>query len=270
METRFIAFENTRLAVHLAGHGPLAMLLHGYPLDHRMWLDVMHGPLAEQRTLAAIDLRGHGQSPWCGDTVHTMELLADDVSTVIHTLTDDAIDIVGLSMGGYVAQALWQHHGGLVRSLALVDTRSRSDDDAGKASRNSAAQTVVAQGRGALAAGMLPKLLASRPASDAHGLMLRARLQTMMEAQSIETIVADLRGLRDRPDRTDMLPSIAVPTLVVVGSEDAITPRAESEQMAKSIPGAKLAVVAGCGHMTPMEDPATFARELGAFWRALG
>ncbi|HEX5053601.1 MAG TPA: alpha/beta hydrolase, partial [Planctomycetota bacterium] len=266
METRFISFETTRLAVHMAGQGPLALLLHGYPLDHRMWLDVMQGPLAGQRTLVAIDLRGHGGSPWCGDAVHSMELFADDVSAVIHTLTDDPVDVVALSMGGYVAQALWQQHAGLVRSLALVDTRSRSDDAAGRAGREAAMQTVVDKGRAAIAAGMLPKLLAVRAAADAHGLMLRARLQTMIEALPVETIVADLRGLRDRPDRSAMLASIAVPTLVVVGSEDVITPVAEAEQMAKTIPGAKLAVVPGCGHMTPMEDPAAFARELAAFW----
>lgn len=268
METRFLSFEHTTLAVHMAGRGPLAILLHGYPLDHRMWLDAMHGPLAQQRTLVALDLRGHGQSPWCGDTVHSMDLFADDVATVIHTLTDDPVDVVGLSMGGYVAQAVWANHHELVRSLALVDTRARGDDDAAKAGRDAAVRTVVEKGRAAIATGMLPKLLAPRGEADPHGLLLRARLQSMIEGQPVESIVADLRGLRDRPDRTAMLGAITVPVLLVVGEHDAITPAAEMKAMAAAIPGARCAVLPGCGHMSPMEDPAGFARELGTFWQA--
>lgn len=266
METRFVSFEHTRIAVHVAGRGPLAVLVHGYPLDHRMWLDAMQSTLAELRTLVAIDLRGHGQSPWCGDTIHGMDLFADDVATVVRTLTDEPVDVVGLSMGGYVAQALWAAHRGLVRSLALVDTRAVADDDAGKAGRDAAMQTVVTRGRAALVSDMLDRLLARHPDS-ARYLMLRARVQTMAESLPVETIVADLRGLRDRQDRTAMLGTITVPTLVVVGSEDPISTPAESEQIARAIPGARLAVVPGCGHLVPMEDPSAFAQELGTFWR---
>jgi pimeloyl-ACP methyl ester carboxylesterase len=267
METRFLSFDCTTLAVHVAGRGPVAVLIHGYPLDHRMWLDTLNGPLTEQRTLVAVDLRGHGRSPWCGDPVHTMELLADDVAAVVHTISDEPVDLVALSMGGYVAQAVWAAHPQIVRSLALVDTRSGADGDAARTARDAAMRTAVEQGRSAIAAAMLGKLLAPRPADDPHGLLLRARVQSMIEGQPVETIVADLRGLRDRPDRTPMLGSITVPALVVVGEHDAITPPAEAQSMAAAIPGARCVVVPGCGHMVPMEDPAAFARELGAFWR---
>ncbi len=266
METRFITFESTRLAVHVAGRGPVAILLHGYPLDHRMWLDALQGPLAQQRTLVALDLRGHGLSPWCGDRAHTMELFADDVATVIHTLTDEPVDLVGLSMGGYAALAVMERHAPLVRSLVLTDTRARADDAAGRAGRDAGMQTVVEKGRSALSAAMPAKLLAPRAADDAHGLLLRARLQTMIESQAVETIVADLRGMRDRSDRAAMLASIAVPTLVLVGEHDVLTPPADAHAMAAAVPGARCVVVPGCGHMTPMEDPAAFAREVGAFW----
>jgi len=266
MDARFVSFENTTLAVHVAGKGPIAVLIHGYPLDHRMWLDTMHGPLAERRTLVAIDLRGHGRSPWSGDTVHSMDLLADDVATVVRTLTDEAVDVCGLSMGGYVTQALWARHAPLVRSLALVDTKAKGDDDAGKAGRDASMKTVVEKGRAAIAAAMAPKLLAKRGDDDPHGLLLRARVTSMIEGTAVETIVADLRGLRDRPDRTPMLATITVPTLVVVGEHDALTPPDEAQRVANAIPGARCVVVPGCGHLTPMEDPAAFARELSAFW----
>ncbi len=252
-----------RLAVHLTGRGPLAVLVHGYPLDHRMWLDALHGPLAAHRTLAAIDLRGHGDSPGSGEDVHTMERFADDVAAVVRTLADGPADVVSLSMGGYVAFALWARHPQLARSLVLANTRAVADSPEARAGRDAAVTTVLGKGRAAIADGMLPRLLGA--SSDP---LLAARVRTMIEDAPIETIVADLRGLRDRADRTPLLPSIAVPTLVVAGDHDAIAPVAESEAMAKAIPGAQFAVFAGCAHLVPMERPAEFAAAVAAFWRA--
>ncbi len=269
METRHISFDNTRLAVHLTGSGPLAVLLHGYPLDHRMWLDVMTSPLAESHTLAAIDLRGHGESPWCGNNVHTMHGFADDVSAVIRTLTDDPVDVVGLSMGGYVAQALVERHPDVVSSLALACTRARGDTDAQKQGRNDAIQNVITDGRRAIATAMQTALLAVRSDDDPHGQLLRARVATMIEAQPTETIVADLRGLRDRADRTAQTSNVRVPVLVVAGQEDTITPPDEIAAWVATIPGATHAVIPGAGHLPPMENPAEFVRVLGAFWDGL-
>ena len=83
------------------------------------------------------------------------------------------------------------------------------------------------------------------------------------------TIPAASCAACDRPDRTALLATITVPTLVVVGSDDPISTPAESEQIARSILGARLAVVPGCGHLVPMEDPHAFAQQLGAFWKGL-
>jgi pimeloyl-ACP methyl ester carboxylesterase len=251
----------TRLAVHLAGRGPLAVLLHGYPLDHRLWLDSLHGDLAARRTLAAIDLRGHGQSPASGDPSHSMALLAADVAAVVRSLADGPADLVGLSMGGYVAQALWADHPALVRSLVLTNTRAGADSDAARAGRDAAITTVTTAGRAPIADAMLGKLLAK--GADP---LLAARVRSMIEGTPVETIVADLRGLRDRPDRTALLPQIAVPTLVVGGDQDPITPRPDAEQLARGIPGATLCMVAAAAHLVPMEQPTAFAAAVGSFW----
>jgi len=269
METRFISFDTTRIAVHIAGSGPLAILLHGFPIDHRMWLDVMSSPLCEQHTFAAIDLRGHGLSPWSGNNVHTMDLMADDVSAVIRTLTDDPVDIVGLSMGGYIAQALVARHPELVSSLALVSTRARGDTDEQSAGRELAIGTVLHEGRAALAAAMIEKLLAPIDDHNSHCQMVRARLSTMIESLPVETIVADLRGLQGRKDRSDTTSSVTAPVLVVVGEHDAITPKTETAAWAASIPGAQHTVVPGAGHVSPMENPAEFVRVLAQFWDGL-
>lgn len=252
----------TTLAVHLAGSGPLAVLLHGYPLDHRQWLDQLHGPLAARRTLAAIDLRGHGLSPATADPVLSMELLADDVAAVIHTLADGAADVAGLSMGGYVAFALWARHPEFVRSLVLTNTRAVADTQEARAGRDAAIATVTTKGRAAIADAMLPKVLA--PGADP---LLAARVRTMIESLPVETIVGDLRGLKARADRTSLLPTIRVPTLVIGGDQDPIAPRAETEAMANAIPGAQLAVIPGTAHLTPLERPAEWAAAVAASWQ---
>jgi len=262
IETRFIDVGRARIAVHTTGKGPLAVLIHGYPLDSSMWLDVMHGELAQRRTLAAIDLRGHGRSPWAGDAVHTMELLASDVAAVIKVIGEGAVDVVGLSMGGYVAMALHAGWPELVRSLVLTNTRAVADSAEAKAGRDAAIATVVAKGRGAIADAMLPKLLA--PGASA---LLQARVRTMIEGTPVETIVADLEGMKVRADRVAWLATVRVPTVVVVGEFDAITPRAEAEAMAKAVRGARLVVVPGAGHMSPMEKATEWLSGCGAHWR---
>ncbi|MGE3175548.1 MAG: alpha/beta fold hydrolase [Planctomycetota bacterium] len=265
IETRTIAVGATRLAVHLCGEGPLALLIHGYPLDHRMWTDVLLGPLGQHRTLCALDLRGHGHSPWHGDTAHTMELLAEDCAAVIRTLgdgsADGTADVVGLSMGGYVALALAERHPETLRTLTLVDTRAAADTPEGKTARATMAEQVLQKGRRWLAEQLLPKLLAKDAAPQ-----VQARMQTMIEATPVETILADLAGMRERKNRRGVLPQLQAPTFVVVGEHDALTPPAEAEAMAKEIPGAQLLVVPGAGHMTPMEQPVQFQEELGRFW----
>lgn len=253
--------EPAKLAVHTIGQGPLAVLIHGFPLDHRMWLDVMHSELNKRRTLCAIDLRGHGQSPWCGDETHTMERLADDVAAVIDSLSTVPVDVCGLSMGGYVAFALHARHRERIRSLVLTNTRAAADTDAQRAARDTSMQTVQTSGRSAVADAMLPKLLGP-DASDTQ----RAQLREMIESVPVASIVADQRGLQQRKDRRPELASITVPTLVIAGDQDVIIPPAEAELMAREIPNAQLHVVTGTGHMSPMENATAWSSAVTTLW----
>ena len=268
IETRYVEIASApagerpaRIAAHLSGRGPLAVLIHGFPLDHRLWLDVLHGPLAERRTLCAVDLRGHGWSPWRGDPVHTMERFADDVRAVIRALGDEPADVAGLSMGGYAAFALQARHPELVRSLVLSNTRAAADGDAQRTARDDAIASVVEHGRRALVDAMLPKLLA--PGADP---LRRAQVRTMIESLPVETIVADQRGLQRREDRVASLGAIAVPTLVVAGGADPITPVGEAEVMARGIPGARLEVVPDTAHLTPLERPDAWSSAVATLW----
>ena len=266
IETRFVDVGTagprpTRLAVHLTGEGPLAVLLHGFPLDHRMWLGVMQGPLRRRRRLCAIDLRGHGQSPWSGDATHSMELFAADVVDVVRALGDEPVDLCGLSMGGYVALALLAEHPTLIRSLVLTNTRPSADTDAQRSGRAASIELAARDGRAAVAQAMLPKLT-SAAVDPLHA----AQLRTMIEATPTETVVADQRGMLQRPCRSEVLRSSSLPVLAVTGDEDALTPMGETVAWCEDLLGRRPEVVAGTGHMSPLEAPDAWSEVVGELW----
>ena len=244
-----------------AGTGSLAVLIHGYPLDHTVWLDQLSG-LADMRSVVAVDLPGYGMSERVTGQPLTMEGLAEDIAGLIDALGFAQADIVGLSMGGYVALALWEAHPTVVRTLVLVDTKAGADSEEGKAGREAQAQAVVAEGRAPLAAKLVGALLA-----PAHDLAAAARLRTMVESTPVETIVGSLRGMAARPDRTELLPTIGVPTLVISGEEDALIPALDSHEMSTAITGSEFVVIPGAGHLGPIERPDAFTEALRSFWQ---
>ena len=263
MDTGIIAVNGTTLAYRSTGDGPLALFVHGYPLDSSMWIDQLHD-LAGLRRCVAIDLRGYGASGPITGAPLTMEQIADDLAAAVGALGADQADVVALSMGGYGALALWERHPGVVRSLVLADTRSLPDTEEGRRRREDGAVNAVTGGRPALAEALSGALLAA-----GADLKARARLRTMVEATPYETIVASLRGMAARPDRTDLLATITVPTLVVVGEQDTLAPPEEMHQLAGSIPGAVFRVVPGAGHLPPIEMPADFGAALADFFTGL-
>jgi 3-oxoadipate enol-lactonase len=146
-----------------------------------------------------------------------------------------------------------------VGGFALVDSRAGADDEAGRAKRTEAIATVRSGGVDPIAQAMLPKLLSPEGLKRPD---LAERATRMMTRQKPETVAADLEALRDRPDSTSFLASIAVPTLLVVGEKDVLTPPSESQAMAAAIPGARLVTIPGAGHLAPMERPRAVAAAL--------
>jgi 3-oxoadipate enol-lactonase len=244
------------------GAGPVALFVHGFPLDATLWLDQLEA-LADVRRCAAVDLRGFGRSEATRLDVLSMEQHAEDLAAVIHALGASAADVVALSMGGYVALALVERHPELVRSLALVDTKAAPDSEQARRGRDEAAARLLREGRHALAGDLLAALLAPR-ASDAA----RARLRSMIEGTRYETVLAALEGMKQRPDRTHVLERLRVPVAVVVGAEDTLTPPEEAREMVRRVPGARLTVVPGAGHLTPLEAPHALAAALRELWAA--
>jgi 3-oxoadipate enol-lactonase len=251
--------NGAELAYLELGEGPLAIFVHGFPFDHTMWLDQVVA-LAGRCRCVAVDLRGFGASAAITEEVLSMEALAADLAALIDGLGQNQADVVSLSMGGYVALALWELYPELVRSLALLDTRPEADTPEARQRRDEMARHTLERGRGWLAETLTEALLA-----PGASLSARARLRSMVEGTRYETIVAALAGMRERPDRRFLLHSISVPTLVVVGEQDRLTPPESARAMSEEMPGSHLVVIPEAGHLTPVERPQDVNEALATF-----
>ncbi len=245
-----------------AGAGKPVLLVHGFPLDHDMWSAQTEFLVSRYRVIAP-DLRCFGESPAAMGTV-TMEQMADDLAGLLSTLqVTEPIVFCGLSMGGYVAWQFWRKYPSRLRALVLCDTRSQADSAETVQSRQKMIDHVLRAGTQFVSDAMLPKLFAQDTFKRAPQLVEAVR-QKILAARP-ESVAAAIRGLTARPDVTGQLGSIRLPTLVVVGEHDIISPPAEMQAMAAAIPGARCVVLPDAGHMSPLENPTAFNAELGRF-----
>ncbi|HEY6147242.1 MAG TPA: alpha/beta fold hydrolase, partial [Thermoanaerobaculia bacterium] len=241
------------------GSGPTIVLVHGYPLDGGMWSAVAR-VLAERFRVVKPDLPGRAENPV--PAAGTMESYAAFLEEIVGA-AGGPVGLAGFSMGGYAALALLRRGPEALRALALVDTRAGADDEAGRAKRDEAISGVRARGAAAAADAMVDKLLSpeARGRSD-----MVERVRRMILRQKPETLESDLTAMRDRADQTDLLPGIRIPTLVLAGELDAITPPGPAREMASRIPGAEFVEIPGAGHLAPVEKPKVVAAALGAFF----
>jgi len=207
----------------------------------------------------APDLRGLGASAR-GSGATSLDQHADDMAALLDHLAIENATVAGLSMGGYISFALWRRHRERVAALILADTRAGADSEEGRQGREKNARLAEEQGPSAIADQMLPKLLSpNAPAA------LRDQVRAIIESNDRAGIAAALRAMAARPDSTPLLATIDVPTLVIVGAEDALTPPSEAEAMFNAIPGCRLAEIPGAGHLSNVEAPEAFNAEVTEF-----
>jgi pimeloyl-ACP methyl ester carboxylesterase len=250
------------LAFDDVGSGRPVVLLHAFPLSRAMWRPQLDALQADYRVLAP-DLRGFGGSVGFPDAPG-VDRLADDAAALLDELGIREPAVVGgLSMGGYVALAFARRHAGRLRGLILADTRAEADDAEGRANRDKLIAFARDHTARDVAEQMLPKLIG--PEAAAHRPQVADEVRRIASEQSPAGVVGALKALRDRPDATPGLAAIRVPTLVLVGRDDAITPRAAAEAMAQRIPRATLAEIPGAGHLSNLERPERFNAAVRAF-----
>jgi pimeloyl-ACP methyl ester carboxylesterase len=238
------------------GRGRAVLMSHGYSATRRMWQG-QHRVLGDRYRMISWDMRGHGQTDTPDDPAqYSLDLTVADMKALLDHLKIERAVVGGLSLGGYVSLAFALAHPSMVEALIICDS--------GPGYRNAAAREQWNE-RARARAGEL----------EARGLeVLSGRSREMQEAmghhRSAQGLAHAARGMLAQKDARviDGLPSIAVPTVVIVGDRDEpfVAP---CEYMAKKIPGARLEVIPGAGHSSNLDQPAIFNRVLGDFLASL-
>ena len=243
------------------GSGPTLLFLHAFPLGLFMW-DAQAEAFERDHTVVRFDDRGFGGSP-PGDALLTMERIADDAALLLDHLGLSQAVVCGCSMGGYAAFAFARRHPTRLRGLVLQDTRATPDSDEARQNRALLAEKVLKQGAAAAVDAFLPRLLGETTQRERPDLVERLRLAIL---ENPPRGIADaLAGLAARADSTPTQREIRVPTLVVCGEEDVLTPVGDSQAMQRAIAGATLSVIPRAGHLSNLEQPAAYNESLRSF-----
>jgi pimeloyl-ACP methyl ester carboxylesterase len=225
------------------------LLLHAFPLDARMW----------QGQIPSFEQAGHEViAPSLPGTVPDSSL--SSWATRILELLPGGFIPVGISMGGYLAFELWRQAPKRIPALVLADTRATADDEAGRTAREETIRVLREDGFDAFWDGLAPKLFA---AGAPESVVEEAR--EIAAGQPTENLVATVEALRDRPDSTSTLADISVPTLVLVGAEDAMTPPSAAKEIFAGLVHGRYREIPGAGHLSALEQPAAFNEELHLF-----
>lgn len=256
-----LQIDDNQIAYTDTGIGPPILMVHGYPFNRTLW-DEQVEALSSRHRVIAPDLRGFGESDAAPGTA-TMNLMARDLALLLNHLGIVRAAVCGLSMGGYVALALYKQLPSRIRALVLADTRAQPDTEDAKQTRFQQAEKALSEGMAGIADGMLPKLLTPETVSKHPEVVKRVR--DMMLKTKPEGAAAALRGMAERDDQTELLAKITVPALILVGAEDAITPVADSEKMHAAISGSHLVVLENAGHVSNIERTEKFNDALLSF-----
>ncbi|HJT37821.1 MAG TPA: alpha/beta hydrolase [Actinomycetota bacterium] len=283
------SFDGTELFVGEAGSGPTVVLVHGFCLNASSWHYQLQ-ELSDEFRIVVYDMRGHGESERPESDDWSMEAHARDLAAVIDAVADGPVSVVGHSMGGMAlidyCGLFPEKIGSPVSAVALVDTAAhdvmggmvpsaarlltpalRLLEQAATmaAARNPEAFDRVRKNQKNMVA-LLIKLMGFGPKAHRHQL---AFMTQMLEAIPAEILVPIVKTLRTM-DVSRALDHIDVPTLVVVGSRDRLTPRAAARYLATAVHGARLEVIPHAGHMPMLEQPEAFNAVLRKFLRLPG
>ncbi|GLY51041.1 alpha/beta hydrolase [Lentzea sp. NBRC 102530] len=229
------------------------VLVHGHPFDRTMWRpQIEHFSRRGHRVIAA-DLRGYGESTVVPG-ITTLDVFANDIAALLDHLDVDRFVLGGLSMGGQIVMQCVQDFPERLTGLILADTFARPETAEGRRNRNAMADRLLDEGMSGYANEVKWKMVAR------HNPEAAEFVAQLMHNAPPEGAAAALRGRAERPDYTETLKSITVPTLVIVGSDDEYTPVEDAEYMHERIATSTLEVVEGAAHMPNVERPEAFNR----------
>lgn len=239
--------------VYLSGnekHKPI-IFVHGFPYEHTMWKEQI-SEFSKNYFCVAYDIRGLGQSP-AGNGQFTMESFVDDLETIIDDLKLDKPILCGLSIGGYISLRALERFPKKFSAAILCDTRSEADNNEGKLKRAAGIKRISTEGLATFAKDFI---------TNCFGDHFKKNKITELDKIIDNSSKFDPAGVKGcllamlgRTDTTESLEKIKIPTLLICGEQDALTPPAVMKEMHKKINNAEYIEIKNAGHMTPIENP---------------
>ncbi len=255
MEMEKVNIDGINIAYARRGQGAPLVLIHGYPLDHSIWEQLL--PFLDQDfDVIMPDMRGFGQS----DAMEADDSILDyasDIAKLLAHLKISRAYVAGHSMGGYVALAFARMYGERLTGLAMVSSQMAADTQERKSSRYATAEQVLREGVQPVVDAMAPKL-----SSDP---VIQEFAREVISRQSPLGVASALRAMASRPDSSEIFREFAFPVVIIHGDTDALIPVERGQEMKDALPAARYVELHGVGHMPMMEDPKGLSQALHAF-----
>ncbi|MCX7798604.1 MAG: alpha/beta hydrolase [Melioribacter sp.] len=227
------------------------VFIHGFPFDHTMWQNQIN-VLSDEYYCLAYDVRGLGES-YVGDGQYTMEFYVDDLFSIIKELKLQKPTLCGLSMGGYIALRAIEREQEAFSALILCDTKSEADDNVGKLKRSENINIINTEGIKKFVDVFVPNCFADETIEEQKDLF--NSILTKCYKQNPIGVKGAIIAIMSRTDTTAFLPQIKIPTLILCGSFDKLTPPQVMRTMSEKIPNSEFAIIPQAGHMSPIENP---------------
>ncbi|MCV7420585.1 alpha/beta fold hydrolase [Mycobacterium yunnanensis] len=241
------------------GETPAVVLLHSAGLDLTYW-DAQIAALGDEFDVIAFDLPGHGASI-APATAITIEQISKSTSTAIAELGVGPVALVGLSVGGLIAQHVALAAPGLVDSLALLDTAARFAPE-GQSAMRQRATALREEGMSAILGGLFEHWFLPETRDRRPDIVDRAEKTLMNNDVGVQAALWEMIAAFDS---CATLGAIDVPTLVLVGEHDSSSPVSSAEELRGGIPNARMAIIEQAAHLSPIEQPAAVTGHLAAF-----
>lgn len=237
------------------------VFIHGFPFNHSMWEPQMLALPNDIRAIA-FDVRGHGDSD-VADGIYSIEFFVDDLIALLDHLVLKQVVLCGLSMGGYIALRAMERHPDRFKGLVLCDTQSVADSNEARVKRSASIRAVRTNGVRSFAEGFVKAVFTPQSFETKSGAV--DKIRNAIEANAPLGICGTLVALASRTDTTASLSQIKVPTLILVGEQDAITPVSASQSLHDKIPGSEMVVIPNAAHMSNFENTEAFNAALLKF-----
>lgn len=238
-----------------SGSGPAVCMIHGFPLDRRMWRPQVMALASAGYRVITPDMRGFGDSD-APNGPYAMDLFADDMAALLDHLHIGRAVVGGMSMGGYVLLNLLERYPERLSAAGFIVTRSGGDDEAGKDRRLNLAGEVMKSGP-RIMADQFEKILFAAKTAKARPELVAEVYGWMMEKDAAG-VAGGLLAMRGRKDYTDILAGFQLPALVIGAEEDQAVPVENARTLAAGLPQNRLCIIPGAGHMVNLEQPKMF------------